>query len=48
MNMTNDYRSAEVIEFGNAGDMVLGEKTEGSIDSVTAEFGTRVIPETSD
>ena len=47
--MINDYSSATVIEFGNAQDIILGEKWIcWCIDSLTLEFGTRFCPETSD
>jgi hypothetical protein len=47
--MTNDYRSAAVIEIGNAQDIVMGEKPIcGCIDNLTLEFGNRFNPETND
>ena len=43
--MTNEYEGAAVTELGNAEDVVLGEKyVDWTIDSLTAEFGTRYCP----
>jgi hypothetical protein len=47
--MNNNYEVAEVIELGNAQDVVLGEKELAEVmDSQTIEFGTRFIPATND
>jgi len=47
--MNNNYEVAEVVELGNAQDVVLGEKELAEVmDSQTLEFGTRYIPATND
>jgi len=47
--MTNEYEVANVIELGNAEEVVLGEKELVEVvDSQTLEFGTRYIPATNE
>jgi hypothetical protein len=41
--MSNEYTVAQAIELGRAGDLLLGNKYVGDIDSNTGLFGTRVM-----
>ena len=41
--MSNEYTDAQAIELGRAGDLLLGNKYVGDIDSNTGLFGTRVM-----
>lgn len=47
--MTNEYSAAELLELGTATALVLGNKEPLAVfDSLTGQFGTRVIDQQSD
>ena len=47
--MINEYHAAELLELGTAKALVLGNKeAAGEVDSITYQFGSRVIDDLSD